>query len=344
MNEVIQCLIDWLDSIPNDERPHQILHSLAKESLIKAHLDEKLRRFTNKDIVAAVGVTINEPANKWVDWNQSVLPYWNSKKDRIIDFARKQGLKSYPNIGYFIPEKGGRGIESRYWLIAEPLPEINDEEQQPKDEVSSPAKQTNIRYQIAENGEVAPSWIFYWLLHDGQIRLSKRLLVAYFSLLLILFLFVVALSLISWTTLSVPQPVTARDLTTLISIFAVPYTVWLIFIKPCVRIFDDRIVPAPELLVSFDEKSAQLELFKDGDLRLIRLVRYTAPCPICGATLHLEDGSPDYPRRLVGRCYDSPREHVFSFDRVTRRGTVLRSPFISAENCPCRPSSSTAIT
>jgi hypothetical protein len=331
MTEVIQCLIKWLESVPNDERAHLVLRALAQESLTKAHLDENLRRFTNKDIVAAVGVTTNETANKWVDWNQSVLPYWNSKKDRIIDFARKQGLNSYPNIGYYIPEKGGRGIESRYWLIAEPLPEINDEEQLSKDEVSSSTKQTNIRYQIAENGEVEPSRMARWLLHDGQIRLSKRLLVAYFSLLLILFVCVIALSLISWTVLSVPsvpKPVTARDLTTLISIFAVPCIVWLVFIKPCVRLFDDRIVPAPELLISLKEKSAQFELFKDGDLRLIRLVRYSAPCPICGATLHLEDGSPDYPRRLVGRCYDSPREHICSFDRVTQKGTVLRSPII----------------
>jgi hypothetical protein len=328
MTEVIQCFIKWLDSIPNDERAHQVLRALAQESLTKARLDENLRRFTNKDIVAAARVTTNETANKWVDWNQSVLPYWNSKKDQIIGFARKQGLNAYPNIGYYIPEKGGRGIESRYWLIAEPLPEINDEEQLLTDEASSSAKQTNIRYQIEENGEVAPSWIARWLLHDGQIRLSIRLLVAYFGLLLILFAFVVVLSLISWTGLSVPRPVTTLDLTTLISIFAVPYTVWLIFIKPCLRLFDDRIVPAPELLVSFKEKSAQLELFKDGDLRLIKLVRYTAPCPICGATLHLEDGAPDYPRRLVGRCYDSPREHIYSFDRATQKGTVLRSPII----------------
>jgi hypothetical protein len=331
MTEVIQCLIKWLKSIPNDERAHQVLRALAQESLTKAHLDEDLRRFTNKDIVAAAGAITNETANKWVDWNQSVLPYWNSKKDQIIGFARKEGLNAYPNIDYYIPEKGGRGLESRYWLIAEPLPEINDEEQLLTDEVSGSEKQTNIRYQIDENGEVEPSWIARWLLHDGQIRLSQRLLVAYFGLLLILFLCAIALSFISWTVLSVPsepKPVTARDLTTLISIFAVPYTVWLFFIKPCLRLFDDRIVPAPELLVSFKEKSAQLELFKDGDLRLIKLVRYTAPCPICGATLHLDDGSPDYPRRLVGRCYDSPREHIYSFDRATQKGTILRSPII----------------
>ncbi len=88
---------------------------------------------------------------------------------------------------------------------------------------------------------------------------------------------------------------------------------------------------APELMVALNETSAQLELFRDGDLRLIRLVRYTSPCPVCGATIHLENGDPDYPRRLVGRCSESPREHIFSFDRVTRRGHVLRSPIFGIE-------------
>jgi len=90
-----------------------------------------------------------------------------------------------------------------------------------------------------------------------------------------------------------------------------------------VRLFDDRIVLAYEPLTNIKEKSAQLELLRDGDLRIIRLVRYTASCPICGVTIYLEDGAPDFRRRLVGRCYESPREHVFSFDRVTRRGRLL---------------------
>ncbi|MGJ0490039.1 hypothetical protein [Methylobacter sp.] len=116
MREVIQCLIDWLDSVPSDERAHRILRALAEESLTKADLEEKIRRFTNKDIVAATGVITDEPPNKWVDWNKTVLPYWNTRKESIIKFARKRKLNSYPDLGYFIPPKGGRGNESRYEL------------------------------------------------------------------------------------------------------------------------------------------------------------------------------------------------------------------------------------
>lgn len=328
MRKVIQCLIDWLDSVPSDEKAHRILRALAEESLKKADFEEKIRRFTNKDIVAAAGEVTNEPANKWVDWTQTVLPYWSIKKERIIEIARKQGLNSYPNLDYYIPPKGGRGNESRYWLIAEPLHEIDDEEQTSKSQPEKVTGQTKIHYEIAEDGEVKPAWGAKWLLHDGQIRLSSRHIWAILIWLLILGGGTIALSFFSWMTLSVPKPVTTRELTIFLSIFAFPYIIWIFAIKPWIRFFDDRIVLAPELLVATKEKPAQLELFRDGDLRLIRLVRYSAPCPICGAAIYLDDGAPDYPRRLVGRCSESPREHVFSFDRVTQRGAILRSPLI----------------
>jgi hypothetical protein len=247
---------------------------------------------------------------------------------RIIEFARKQGLNSYPNLGYFIPPKGGRGNESRYWLVAEPLPEINDDEQPSLSHIDKAIGQTNVHYEIVEDGGVKAAWGAKWLFHSGEIRLSSWHIWGILGWLFILGGGTVALSFISWITLTVPKPVTTRELTMILSIFVFPYAIWVLAIKPWIRLFDDRIVLAPELLVAIEEKPAQLVLFRDGDLRLIRLVRYSAPCPVCGATIYLDDGSPDYPRRLVGRCYESPREHIFSFDRVTQKGTILRSPLI----------------
>lgn len=307
MREVIQCLIDWLDSVPSDERAHRILRALAEESLTKADLEEKIRRFTNKDIVAATGVITDEPPNKWVDWNKTVLPYWNIRKESIIKFARKRKLNSYPDLGYFIPPKGGRGNESRYWLVAKPLTEIDDIEQSSQPEADSAAKKSNIHYEIAENGEIKPTWGAKWLLHDGQIRLSGRHITVLIGCLCMLWLGAILFSYLSWMTLLTPKPITTRELTMFLSIFVIPYATWIFAIKPWGRLFEDRIVRAPELLVNVEEKPSQLELFRDGDLRLIRLVRYSAPCPICGATIYLDEGSPNFPRRMVGRCWDSPR-------------------------------------
>jgi len=54
-------------------------------------------------------------------------------------------------------------------------------------------------------------------------------------------------------------------------------------------------------------------------------VRYAATCPVCNARVQVESGGREFHGRLVGRCQESPDEHVFSFDRVTRAGKSLRS-------------------
>ena len=61
-----------------------------------------------------------------------------------------------------------------------------------------------------------------------------------------------------------------------------------------------------------------------GDERVIGLVRYTATCPECSAAVELRYGEGHERRRLFGCCVESPQEHVFTFDRVTRRGRRIR--------------------
>lgn len=327
MREEIQCLIDWINNIPSDEKAHRILRAIAEESLRRSDFDEKKRRFTNKEIVILAKEDTTEP-NKWVDWNNSVLPYWNTRKNQVIELAKKRCLNSYPDLDYYI-SKGGRGNESCYWLKAVPLPEVSDENEGQQFQLQSDKAtgQTNVYYEIVKDGEVKAAWGAKWLFGNGQIRLSIWHVWAILIWLFIIGGGTVAFSFISWIALSVQKPITTRELYMIISIFVFPYAIWILAIRPWMRLFDDRIVLAPELLVAIKEKPAQLELFRDGDLRLIRLVRYSASCP-CGATIYLDAGAPDYPRRLVGRCYESPREHIFSFDRVTRKGNILRAPII----------------
>ena len=49
MREVIQCLIDWLNKEPSDEKSHRILRALANESIKKADFKENKRRFTAEE-------------------------------------------------------------------------------------------------------------------------------------------------------------------------------------------------------------------------------------------------------------------------------------------------------
>jgi len=328
MREVIQCLIDWLEENTSDVKAHQILSALAKESIKLLASEESVRRFTGADIVEVIGGD-HKNANDWIDWTRTVVKYWDTKEKQIINLARKRGLEYYPK-----PERistTGGPHQTTYLIKAEPLLEIiNEGELESSQEQLDKAteQQTTVYYEIEQNGGVKPAWGAQWLFHDGQIRLSHQWIQVILIGVSTLFASVIAFSYINWIVLSVPKPITTRDLTTFISIFVFPYAFWIFFIKPLKRMFDDRIVPASNLLTSLQEKPAQLEVLRDGDLRLIRLVRYSTTCPICGATIYLYDGLPDYPRRLIGRCYESPREHIFSFDRVTQKGTALRGPLI----------------
>lgn len=92
------------------------------------------------------------------------------------------------------------------------------------------------------------------------------------------------------------------------------------------RLAEDRITMATEWWAGFDEPS-QVEMIRtEGKTSHVQLVRYTANCSICGSKVEVLDGKREFPRRLVGRCTESPREHIFSFDRVTRTGFPLRRP------------------
>ena len=320
LREVIQCLIDWLNKEPSDEKPHRLLRALANESIKKVSFEENKRRFTADELVAAAQeIPVPVDAKKWIDWPGSFSAYWQTREPQVIDFARQQGLQFYPKPER-ISTKGGPGNFATFCIRAIPIPEISDEEKAAQSQQDRETGQHQAYYETTSPGEVKASWLVKWLFRDGQIHLRR-----WHIGLILIGVSVVALSYVSWLALTVPQPVTTRELTLFLSIFGLPYLVWIIIIRPWVRLFDDRIVLAHDLLVNFKEKPAQFELLKDDELRLIRLVRYSAPCPICGATLYLEDGAPDYPRRLVGRCHESPREHVFSFDRVTRRGGVLKN-------------------
>ena len=92
MREVIQCLIDWLNNEPSDEKSHRILRALANESIKRAGFEENKRRFTVEELVAAV-VETTKPADtkKWIDWSGAFSNYWQTREPQIIEFARQQG-------------------------------------------------------------------------------------------------------------------------------------------------------------------------------------------------------------------------------------------------------------
>lgn len=322
--EVIRCLADWLkENGPSEQKAHRILSALAQESLKKVTRDREQRRFTADEITAAAGEefwTRAKSQNEWLDWPGTVEKYWKSQEPEVIQFASSRGLKRYPK-----PQRNstpGRH-KATYEILAEPVPEHGEEFETPISSVG----QDGIRYEVTKPGDVNLTWWAKIIFRRGEFRLSgwRRWLIVCWMIGIIagctLLMFALYFSLLA------SRPVTTRELASFIAMVGIPAWVWFDVVRPWFRLHEDRIRTASDLVLALREKPAQIEVFRDNDLRVIRFVRYTATCPVCGATIYLDDGSPDFPRRLVGRCSESPREHVFSFDRVTRRGDVLRAPF-----------------
>lgn len=99
---------------------------------------------------------------------------------------------------------------------------------------------------------------------------------------------------------------------------------WNLTFVPFARLIDDRINIASEYWAGGGE-SSQVELVRTGDGEVdVQFVRYSAMCLVCGSKVEVVDGKSEFHHRLIGRCRESPREHVFSFDRVTRTGFPIR--------------------
>lgn len=319
LRDVIQCFSDWLDTkAPSNEKSYRILKALTTESLKKADRGTSQRQFHAEEITDAMGEIPwlhDRRPNDWIDWGRTAERFLSLQKTELQEFARQRGLKSYP-WPLKRPTRGGPGNKAIYEIEALPLPA-----NAPVDE--SPPPEHTIRYTSVPSSAIKPAWPIRSFFQEGEIRLSewKRLVLIFLFMGVILLTFL--LSFLVYIGLMEPRPITTREIANLIGMFAIPMSAWLWVIRPFTRLLEDRIILASDLLLAIDENPAQLELYKTDDVRVIRFTRYVGNCLICGASVQLAQGAPDYPRRLVGRCSECPREHVFSFDRVSRHGRVL---------------------
>ena len=94
---------------------------------------------------------------------------------------------------------------------------------------------------------------------------------------------------------------------------------------PFYRLIDQRIIMAPSILQMTSPFVHVLVIRKENEVKVIRMVRVTATCPLCGGLVEIQEGRRQYRGRFVGACERNPIEHLFSFDHVRRRGTALRS-------------------
>lgn len=321
LRQVAECLQKYLRLHGQRSQYFDVLRFLTDETLKR--LDEgKDAKFHNIAIqLAVVGQSKKDPSS-WISpiWRKLTADILPAREEGLREFARAQGLDHYPWIARQ-ESVGGAGNQTLYYLEARELGKVVVEQVSTID-----LPKPDITYIPAEH--LKPSWWAGWLFGKDLSATGWRKALFVWTPLVwfaVLGIFVVALFFILGQS---KTPVTTQDLLNLTLLVAAGW-----YMKKLVggfeRLVDDRIVMAPDHLVGFKEFGACLELAKregaEKDTpRSLRLIKYAAECPICRAQVLLDVGEPDFPRRIVGRCQESPREHVFSFDRVKKIGYRLR--------------------
>ena len=322
MRELVECLQAWLADNRADGNAYALLVALAGETLKRADsADPAQREFDAEALaVAAEGPTGFEAAKRWID----------RAKFEIFDAARRAEIEQHFRAAGFaqglkVTRRSPGGKHRAHWFL-EPynLPDLEgpadpEERAVPVDELQS------IQYDFTAAGEIRAAWYVKLLIGTGSFvtRSWRGLLWVTVSFLLPLaYLVVIILTGLGYT--SFKRPVQTSDLASMLMLGTLGWAVWRLSIRPLVWLIDDRIIPATELWVAWNEENAQIELATDEDKRRrLQLVRYSAACPICAGKIELRYSQGPNRRRLVGCCSEAPHEHVFSFDRIRRMGSII---------------------
>jgi len=309
-----------IEAIPSDRKQMwsgKVMIYLASQTGLAATQGKEPPRVPTKAIHMDLGGNPKVGPSAWLS------PIWQEIEDRrypeiearVIDLCRKARLRVYPVL-----EKDN-GNPAFYGLGAKALPPMEGVVTE-EDEV---LPLNAIRYKRDLSLEL--SWLGKLFFNQG-LKWTPFKRYSYLSWQLLFLISVVVFEfLLCLILLYRKDPVTGQDLLTLAMAIGLPWGAHRHFSR-IFRLFDDRIIIAPDWMLAWKEFGATVEINRSKDTdapSTIHVHRYSANCPICGWMVKLDRGEPDFPRRIVGRCEEHPREHVFSFDRSSKRGGLLRS-------------------
>ncbi len=317
----------WLDQVGGNNRPAQVLALLAEDTanyLGAGHASPALDADTlRKYYYEKFGGRIPEtPASRWLP-SADVRRWWDARRSPLEHACRQAELAVVPVLT--LQTGGGRGNTTLYRLDFEPLP-VGDEGAEAPSSIEAGAADTGIiRYQV-EPAKAA------WWLHPiiGEKPFRMRSLRGY---LLIGIVVVEALTILAawgflFLALRGARPLQAVDIGLLLSLLALTWT-WCHFMQPIIRLPIDRVTIANELFLAWSQLNGQFRLTRDAQSKRLggwfQFVRHSGTCPLCAGEVEIASGGRAFPDRLVGRCSDSPLEHVFSFDPVSLAGQSLRT-------------------
>jgi len=326
MRDLVVRLSDWLTSHREDASAYSLFVALTQETLKRADSSAAAQReFDAQDLAAAAGrpeANDFDASKRWVI-GRGLETYAAARRKSIEDHFRAAGHDTCLR-----PTRRSPGGKHRAVWYLEQYPLLDDSVEaiaaDPSRSDCDGFQATTVQYEFIPPGQVKAAWYSRPLIGAGSFvtRSWRGILWAAAFLVPVGYLLGSALLTLGFTYLR--RPIQTADLASLVVVAVLAWFVWRTFVRPMVWLLDDRIIPATELWVAWNEANAQLELTRDEhDRRRLQLVRYTAVCPICAGALELRYSQGPNARRLVGCCAEAPHDHVFSFDRISRVGSRI---------------------
>lgn len=326
MKALIECLINWLNDNRSATKAWVIVEALARESLKRVDSPDPAQREFDVQELAEVCQPDRtwdyEAAKRWVN-GAAVPKYLEARQAELDAYFRSQGHKQ----ALAVTQRKSAGRHRAPWFLiayeldaaslGEPEDQIGDAN---PPAIGSGMVEEGLIYEFTPPGEVKLSLFGRLLLGQGSIVTRSARGLVWAMLMVGPILLLLACLYLFWMMRLVYRPLLTSDLILTMMLLGTSWIVWRMMIRPFAWLIDDRIVPAAEVLCSWSEAPAQLDMAKDDKHRYIRMVRYGGVCPVCAGTIELRYGVGLNSRRLFGCCGEAPREHVFTFDRVTRIG------------------------
>lgn len=317
-------LREWLRLEGGNNRSAQVLAALAEQterSLQRGEPAPSADMETLREIVLSTeaGSRGNQqPTARWLTKKQ-LQTWWDFREEPRMSHARAAGVSLRPR--FVTQAGGGRGNPNRFSLAFEPPPvsgEVGD--------ASATDHEIETGQVVYSAQQLKGSLLYRWLLPGRAVPLRswRGLLLA--GGLILSVLVVLAVWLLLLMVLKHPGPVNSLHVTfALLTAGATAGVYWVE--RPWLALPEDRVVIAPDVLLPWAEPFGQLQLIRDKESKRsgwLNLVRYSGTCPLCAGTVELTSGRREFPGRIIGRCRDSPLEHVYSFDPVSLIGQPLR--------------------
>ena len=323
----VRALRDWLNQEGGNQRIPQVLELFAENTRTELNAGRNPPTAEAEALAllyfSAHGGTLGDKtAGRWLRRSE-VEKWWDARRSAIKQACYRAELKWLPVLA--IKSGGGRSNSTEYrfeFIPLEKAPEPDANEGN-ADSVVKTTHDGSIHYQV----EPARTSLWVrWLTTVPQFHISSwrgRLLI---GLMLLVLTWVLVSWLSAFLSLWPDRPLSSRNLLTLMIAAAQTWLVWVIF-SPLGSLPWRRVTLAPDLMLSSNQMFGQFRLIRNSQKKTpggwFSVVRHWSSCPICSADVDLRSGAPAFPGRLVGRCSDSPQEHVFSFDPVTLSGGSL---------------------